>query len=98
MRRVLVTGASGFVGWHCLAPLLARGYEVHAVSTGARQDPDIRWHQANLLDPMQTSSLLAEVRPTHLLHLAWVVTPEGYRMSPLNWQWGGPSRNTAEGC
>lgn len=32
-KRVLVTGATGFIGHHTLAPLVARGYEVHAVSS-----------------------------------------------------------------
>ncbi|MHB0971047.1 MAG: NAD-dependent epimerase/dehydratase family protein, partial [Thermoanaerobaculia bacterium] len=29
MKRVLVTGASGFIGRQSLGPLLDRGYEVH---------------------------------------------------------------------
>ena len=33
--RVLVTGASGFVGRWSLGPLLARGAEVHAVQRHA---------------------------------------------------------------
>ncbi len=33
MSRVLVTGAGGFIGRHTLAPLLAAGYEVHAVTS-----------------------------------------------------------------
>lgn len=32
MRRVLITGAAGFIGRHCLAPLLDRGFEVHALA------------------------------------------------------------------
>jgi len=32
MKKILVTGASGFIGRHTLAPLLQAGYEVHAVS------------------------------------------------------------------
>ena len=31
MKKILVTGASGFIGRHTLAPLLLAGYEVHAV-------------------------------------------------------------------
>jgi nucleoside-diphosphate-sugar epimerase len=41
-RRVLVTGASGFVGRRVVEPLVARGFEVHAVArsvpAGARGD------------------------------------------------------------
>ena len=35
MKRVLVTGASGFIGRHALAPLAARGFEVIALSRDA---------------------------------------------------------------
>lgn len=92
MTRALLTGASGFIGSHCLAPLLAHGYEVHAVSgrvhnAGERRSPDVIWHQADLLDAAQVTVLLARVRPTHLLHLAWDVTPGSYWSSPSNWQW-----------
>ena len=37
-KGVLLTGASGFIGRHCLEPLRARGYEVHAVSTRGAVD------------------------------------------------------------
>jgi nucleoside-diphosphate-sugar epimerase len=99
MKRVLLTGARGFVGSHCLTPLLARGYEVHAVSRArnAIETPGpvdvpkdgarIIWHEADLLDGQQVDALLAAVRPTHLLHLAWVVTPGAFWTSPLNWPW-----------
>jgi nucleoside-diphosphate-sugar epimerase len=33
-KRVLVTGAGGFIGRWSIAPLLAKGYEVHAVMSG----------------------------------------------------------------
>jgi nucleoside-diphosphate-sugar epimerase len=99
VKRVLLTGARGFVGSNCLAPLLARGYEVHAVSRARNaietQGPvdvpkdgaGIIWHEADLLDGQQVAALLAAVRPTHLLHLAWVVTPGAFWASPLNWPW-----------
>lgn len=89
MKRVLVTGASGFIGRHCLAPLAALGYEVHAVAH-SRAAPDARsviWHHADLLDPLQTAGLMLEVRPSHLMHLAWYVNPRDYRTSPRNLAW-----------
>ena len=50
-RRVLVTGARGFIGWHCLEPLRARGYQVHAVSRAAEPDhvTGVTWHATDLL-------------------------------------------------
>jgi nucleoside-diphosphate-sugar epimerase len=73
---VLVTGASGFIGMHTLAPLLERGYEVHAVySKRAGSTPGVHWIQADLLDTKSVAATLEAVRPERLLHLAWYVEP-----------------------
>jgi nucleoside-diphosphate-sugar epimerase len=88
VKRVLVTGASGFIGSHCLAPLVRRGFEVHAVSW--QSDPtlgDVSWHSADLLDRAQVSTLVEAVRATHLLHLAWYVTPGGLINARENFDW-----------
>jgi len=76
-KRVLVTGASGFIGYHCLAPLLARGYEVHALQsrTSPVEHDGVRWHAADLSDLESTRRVMEEVRATDLLHLAWYVEP-----------------------
>src|SRR5947208_3371918 len=91
MKRVLLTGASGFVGRHCLSSLLAQGYEVHAVSSrkdaATATSPEVRWHRADLLDKKQTSELLSEVRPTHLLHCAWYAVPGKYWTASENLYW-----------
>lgn len=92
-KRVLVTGATGFIGSHCLDPLLRRGYEVHAISTkaGLAVDPSIRWHQADLLDASSAGPVMEAVRPTHLLHLAWYVVPGKLISSEVNFDWVGAS-------
>ncbi len=89
MQRVLITGAAGFVGRHCLAPLLARGFAVHGVSSSGREVPvgDVVWHKADLLKPEQVESLMARVQPTHLLHLAWIADPKTYRDAAENVAW-----------
>src|SRR5205814_10055776 len=73
MKKVLVTGASGFIGRHCLQILGAKEFEVHAVATGPRSDLDVavHWRLADLLDGYEVRVLMDAVRPTHLLHLAW---------------------------
>lgn len=86
--RVLVTGGSGFIGQYCLAQLHARGYEVHAVSSVARPSTSaVQWHQANLLDAAQTKALVREVKPSHLLHLAWYTHHGRFWTAPENLSW-----------
>lgn len=89
MRRVLVTGASGFIGRACLPLLVQSGHEVHAVSTRERPTTvvDARWHRADLLDPSQISVLLDSIRADTLLHLAWHAVPGDWRESVENLRW-----------
>ena len=91
--RVLLTGASGFIGSHCIAPLLALGYEVIATcrSKVPAPMPGVCWVRADMLDAGQRNALLAEVRPSHLLHLAWFVEPGAMISHPDNVAWAGAS-------
>jgi nucleoside-diphosphate-sugar epimerase len=88
-KKVLLTGASGFIGRHAIAPLLARGYEVHAISSRAPKDDGdgVVWHRTDLLEPGGAQTVLAQVRPTHLLHLAWYVVPGKLITAPENFAW-----------
>jgi nucleoside-diphosphate-sugar epimerase len=91
-RRVLLTGASGFIGRHCIAELLARGYQVHATtSRSPPSTPEVRWHQVDLLDTAKTAALVAAVRPDSLLHLAWYAEHGRYWQAPENLDWVGAS-------
>lgn len=87
-KRVLVTGATGFIGRHVLEPLVNRGFEVHAVYHGeALNEPRVHWHHADLADEKTVARIMEEVAPTHLLHFAWIATPGVYWTSPENEQW-----------
>lgn len=89
MKRVLVTGGTGFVGRHVLPLLIQEGYEVHATTFEDNQIPleGIDWHPADLLNLERTERLLSEVRPSHLLHLAWNVEHGKYWTSLENFKW-----------
>lgn len=66
--RLILTGAGGFIGASVVGQLLGAGVEVHTL--GRRQVPDTVFHRCDLLADDATS-ILAAIRPTHLLHLAW---------------------------
>ena len=90
MKSVLLTGATGFIGRWAIAPLVAKGYTVHAVTSksGApKSDENVIWHQANLLNSDETENLLKTIRPTHLLHFAWYVEHGKFWNSPENLKW-----------
>ena len=89
MKRVLVSGATGFIGRHCLSSLLSNGYEVFATSLELPEEvgTDVNWIQANLFDSNQVGRVLTKIQPTHLLHFAWYVTPGKWATSLENFRW-----------
>jgi len=89
IKKVLITGASGFIGSHCLPLLVAQNYEVHAVysKTPVETIEKIYWHQVDLLDTQQLAMLMDIISPSHLLHLAWYAIPGKYWTSPENFRW-----------
>lgn len=103
-ERLLLTGASGFVARAIVAPLAARGFEVHAVSRrgprGALAVPhrpsghrrEVVWHEADLLRADNRRALVADVRPDVLLHAAWYVEHGRFWQAPENAEWLDASR------
>jgi nucleoside-diphosphate-sugar epimerase len=89
LKRVLVTGAGGFIGRHVIPQLITAEYEVHAVyrhPSGPPLPGVVSW-QADLLNPDSSSKLIDAVRPSHLLHLAWYVEHGKYWNAPENVEW-----------
>jgi nucleoside-diphosphate-sugar epimerase len=89
MKKILITGASGFIGRNCLRALLRLGYEVHAVCPDSLEEayPAVKWHRADLLKLEEAKELVAGLKATHLLHFAWYAEPKKYWTSDENFKW-----------
>jgi len=87
--KILLTGATGFIGRHVLQNLVSQPVEIHTVSRHplATATTHHTHHILDLLDQQATSALVAEIRPTHLLHLAWDVTHGTFWTSATNLDW-----------
>lgn len=75
MKRILVTGSTGFIGRHTLKILAESGHEISTLGS------------VNLFDAQGIKSLIQDIKPTHLLHLAWLTTPGVFFESPDNLKW-----------
>lgn len=74
-RRVLLTGATGFIGRHLAGHLNRLGAQVHGISRRPAAnieapEPSVTWHRADLADRRQTLELYERVKPSHVFHLA----------------------------
>jgi nucleoside-diphosphate-sugar epimerase len=87
---VLLTGGTGFIGRWAGEKLLRGGHELHIVSASGQIPAMLRGaqlHRADLLNPDSIAPLLAEIKPTHLLHFAWCAVPGLYWTSADNYRW-----------
>jgi nucleoside-diphosphate-sugar epimerase len=92
-NRVLVTGATGFLGSHCLAPLVERGFDVLALyrDRAPLDVAGVRWVRGDVMDRPAMDALLDEHRPKGLLHLAWFVEPGKLITDSSNLSWTAAS-------
>jgi nucleoside-diphosphate-sugar epimerase len=88
-NRVLVTGATGFLGSHCLAPLVERGFDVLGLhcKRAPQEVPGVQWVRGDLMDRTAMRRLLDEHKPKGLLHLAWFVEPGKLITDSSNLSW-----------
>jgi nucleoside-diphosphate-sugar epimerase len=73
MNKILVTGAAGFLGSHCLNALQNKNFEIYALDKVKQhiQDTRVKWVKTDLSEPEQVEQMLNKIQPDYLMHLAW---------------------------
>jgi UDP-glucose 4-epimerase len=71
-KKILVTGASGFIGSCLCQNLLSMGAEVHGVSRSfqPKGSKDLHWWQGDLADINMVREFIAKIKPSYIFHLA----------------------------
>jgi len=91
MKRVILTGANGFIGRHSISYLLERNYEVHALfynhKPEFKEESNLIWHKCDILDSSVQEKLFDEINASHMLHFAWYTVPGKYWTSIENLRW-----------
>lgn len=74
---VLITGGTGFAGSHLVELLIEQGYtQIHVTAYNLAESyvtsllPAENIHQLNLIDTQATATLIKDLRPNHIYHLA----------------------------
>lgn len=75
MKKILVTGAAGFMGSHLAETLGNKNYEVYGIdnfSVGRRHNvpKNIQFIECDLVDAKATKKLIEKIMPTLIYHLA----------------------------
>ncbi len=99
LGKILVTGATGYVGGRLVPELLARGYQVRVMVRAALDEPEQRWPGAEVVvaDALNPDSLGAALQGVHaayyLLH-SLLLGPEEFESTEI--QAAGNFRGAAE--
>lgn len=76
-KKILITGATGFMGGHLLDEMRNKNIEIHATSRAMQANENggnITWWQGTLQDENFAASLFSEVEPDLVFHMAGDVT------------------------
>jgi UDP-glucose 4-epimerase len=71
-EKILITGASGFIGSHLCRRLCEANIELHAISRVKRPEYEskLRWWQGDLSDSMTARDFVQAIKPNVIFHLA----------------------------
>lgn len=94
MQRILITGSQGALGYYLKRTLLERNgtpqNEVFGLSRNSATDTYLKnFHtvQADVLSDTAMKTVLADIKPDVIFHLAWETAHASYWNDPINRDW-----------
>jgi len=85
VMRILLTGATGFIGRYVIDEL--EGIGIDYVTLGRNHSTSEKHIQFDLLSDEDLFEHIKRIKPTHLIHMAWYAEHGKYWESPLNIGW-----------
>ena len=92
--KILLTGGAGFIGRYVVKEIERQGMDYVSLQRSAIREPQAI--QVDLLSIENLESLFREIRPTHLVHIAWYTEHGKYWNSDLNIQWISATKRLVE--
>ena len=92
MKTILVTGGTGKIGELILKNIDKNKFNIHLITRKNISVKEISTHNCNLLNEGTCQKLISEIKPTHLLHLAWITAHNNFWNSEENIIWENNSK------
>ena len=72
MEKIIITGGSGFIGTNMVEFYLDKGLEILNldIAKPLKQQHGLYWKECDINDAKQIKNIIAEFKPTHIMHLA----------------------------
>lgn len=88
MKKVLLTGATGFIGKNAIEPLINLGFEVFALKRHDNkvETDKVQWIDCDLLNKADIETVFSDIKPEYLLHFAWDTRPGIYLEDNSNFE------------
>ncbi len=89
MKKLLITGANGFLGSNCLNILQNQNFEIYALDKiiPKKRCSEVTWIQADLTDSEEIFKIMETIAPNLLLHLAWTMDTGMKLDSDIHYRW-----------
>jgi nucleoside-diphosphate-sugar epimerase len=93
MKKILITGSTGFIGKSLINFFLSKKYKVFALTRKNLKNPKINYIKSNLFNHLQIEQIIKKIEPNYLIHLAWEANPKKFLNSKDNFKWLHSSLN-----